>query len=91
MTAEMRILALADRLSRASGIGTDPLDADALIERAIDDQIRTATVCAPLIIERGPFPEHSSRIEIDVKVGTGPRGVLVSHSMNIPRFADQGG
>jgi hypothetical protein len=34
VTAEMRILALADRLSRASGIGAHPLDADALIDRA---------------------------------------------------------
>jgi hypothetical protein len=34
VTAERRILALADRLSRTTGIGPAPLDADALVERA---------------------------------------------------------
>jgi hypothetical protein len=38
---------------------------DALIQRAFEQQIRTGALTT-LIVERGPFPKDSWRIEIDV-------------------------
>jgi cold shock protein len=52
---------------------------NALIQRAFEQQIGAGRIGAPLIVEGRPLPKASRRIEIDVRVGTGCRRIVVGH------------
>src|SRR5437764_598193 len=52
---------------------------DAVVQGAVEQQIRAGCPGAPLVVKRGPFPKDSGRAKIDVGGRTSRARVVNSH------------